>query len=83
MNKLNIIQCHIRKEFDNQLLIEYFVKNSKNTFWYFVSPQSQGSVDDFNKTKQNYLIFVKDSTKNEFDLEDWIHEFLIKTRNTQ
>ena len=32
MNKLNIIQCHIGKEFDNQLLIEYFVKNNKNTF---------------------------------------------------
>ena len=50
MNKLNIIQYYIGKEFDNQLLIEYFVKNNKNTFWYFVSPQSQGSVDDFNKT---------------------------------
>ena len=82
MNKLNIIQCYIGKEFDNQLLIEYFVKNNKNTFWYFVPPQPQGSVDDFNKNT-NYLIFAKDSAKNEFDLEDWIHEFLAKTRNTQ
>ena len=59
MNKLNIIQCHIRKEFDNQLLIEYFVKNNKNTFWYFVPPHSQGSVDDFNKTIQIILFLQK------------------------
>ena len=59
MNKLNIIQCYIGKEFDNQLLIEYFVKNNKNTFWYFVSPQSQGSVDDFNKKIQIILFLQK------------------------
>ena len=59
MNKLNIIQCYIRKEFDNQLLIENFVKNNKNTFWYFVSPQSQDSVDDFNKTIKIILFLQK------------------------
>ena len=59
MNKLNIIQCYIGKEFDNQLPLEYFVKNNKNTFWYFVPPHSQGSVNDYNKTIQIILFLQK------------------------
>ena len=32
MNKLNIIECYIGKEFDNQFFIENFVKNNKTLF---------------------------------------------------
>ena len=32
--------------------------------------QSQGSVEAYNKTIQNFLISVKDSTKDEFGFEE-------------
>ena len=38
--------------------------------------QSQGSVEGYNKTIQHFRISVKDSTKDEFGFEEWMHEFL-------
>ena len=52
------------KEFDNQLLREYFISNNIKVF--FGTPyhlQSQGSVEAYNKTIQIF-ISVKDSAKN-------------------
>ena len=39
-------------------------------------PQSQGSVEAFNKYIQNYLISAKDHHKDEFDLDETVSDFL-------
>ena len=38
-------------------------------------PQSQGSVEAFNKYTQNALISVKDHQKEEFDLDGTVIDF--------
>ena len=40
-------------------------------------PQSQGSVDAFNKYIQNVLISAKDHNKDKFNLEEVLQDFLI------
>ena len=39
-------------------------------------PQSQGSVEVFNKYIQNALISAKDHQKGEFDLDEAVSDFL-------
>ena len=40
-------------------------------------PQSQGSVEAFNKYIQNALISAKDHNKDKFNLEEVLQDFLI------
>ena len=42
---------------------------------FFGSPyhlQSQGSVEAYSKVIQNFLIFIRDFTKDEFGFEEWM-----------
>ena len=40
-------------------------------------PQSQGAVEAFNKTIQNFLYLAKDMNEDNFDLEDSVLDFLL------
>ena len=40
-------------------------------------PQSQGAIEAFNKTVQNFLILAKDDQKDKFNLEHSIADFLM------
>ena len=44
-------------------------------------PQSQGAVEAFNRTVQNYLYLVKDVNEDQFILEDSILDFLFYNNN--
>ena len=44
-------------------------------------PQSQGEVEAFNRTVQNYLYLAKNMNEDEFILEDSILDFLLYYNN--
>ena len=65
-------------EFKNKLIKSYWEGKGIN----FVNgtpghPQSQGAIEAFNKTVQNFLILAKDAQKDKFNLEHSIADFLM------
>ena len=65
-------------EFKNKLIKSYW----EGKGIYFVNgtpghPQSQGVIEAFNKTVQNFLILAKDVQKDKFNLEHSIADFLM------
>ena len=63
-------------EFKNKLIKSYW----EGKGIYFVNltpghPQSQGAIEAFNKTVQNFLILAKDAQKDKFNLEHSIADF--------
>ena len=65
-------------EFKNKLIKSYWEGKGIN----FVNgtpghPQSQGAIEAFNKTVQNFLILAKDAQKDNFNLEHSIGDFLM------
>ena len=40
-------------------------------------PQSQGAVETFNKTIQNFIYLAKDMNEDNFDLEESVLDFLL------
>ena len=66
------------KEFDNELIKGYL--NSHNIKYIKGSPyhpQSQGSVESFNKYIQTFLVKSKDHLKDNFELENSVYDFLL------
>ena len=64
-------------EFKNKLIKSYWVGKGI----YFINgtpghPQSQGAIEAFNKTVQNFLILAKDAQKDKFNLEHSMADFL-------
>ena len=65
------------KEFANQKVENYLSKNNiKFIHGRPHHPQSQGSVEAFNKYIQNALINAKDHNKDKFNLEEVLQDFL-------
>ena len=65
------------KEFDNKIMKEYLKKTKLSIYLISIYPQSQGSVEEFNKTIQNFLISAKDSKMESLILKtEWIFGFL-------
>ena len=66
------------KEFDNELIKGYLnshkIKYIKGSPYH---PQSQGSVESFNKYIQIFLVKSKDHLKDKFDLENSVYDFLL------
>ena len=65
-------------EFKNKLIKSYW----EGKGIYFVNgtpehPQSQGAIEAFNNTVQNFLILAKDNQKDQFNLEHSIADFLM------
>ena len=65
-------------EFKNKLIKSYW----EGKGIYFVNgtlghPQSQGAMEAFNKTVQNFLVLAKDAQKDKFNLEHSIADFLM------
>ena len=65
-------------KFKNKLIKSYW----EGKGIYFVNgtpghPQSQGAIEAFNKTVQNFLILAKDAQKDKFNLEHSIADFLM------
>ena len=60
------------------ILLPIIYKANKIKFIYgrLYHPQSQGSVEAFNKYIQNALISAKDHLKDEFDLDEEVGNFL-------
>ena len=44
-------------------------------------PQSQGAVESFNRTIQNFLYLAKDMQGSEFDLNDSVYDFIMHYNN--
>ena len=65
-------------EFKNMLIKSYWEGKGIN----FVNrtpgyPQSQGAIEAFNKTVQNFLILAKNAQKDKFNLEHSIADFFM------
>ena len=58
------------------ILYQLFIKQIKFIHGRPYHPQSQGSVEAFNKYIQNTLISAKDHQKEEFDLDGTVIDFL-------
>ena len=76
--KPEYLQTDNGSEFVNEELKMYL---SKNRIHHIrgspYHPQSQGAVEAFNRTVQNYLYLAKDMNEDEFILEDSILDFLL------
>ena len=75
---LKILHTDNGAEFKNKLIKSYWEGKGIN----FVNgtpghPQSQGAIETFNKTVQNFLILAKDAQKDKFNLEHSIPDFLM------
>ena len=44
-------------------------------------PQSQGAVESFSRTIQNFLYLAKDMQGSEFDLNDYVYDFIMHYNN--
>ena len=80
--KPGMIQSDNRGEFNNDL-IKDFLKH-QGIEYVRGSPyhsQSQGAVEGFNRTVQNFLYLAKDMHKDEFDLNDSIYDFCMHYNN--
>ena len=65
-------------EFKNKLIKSYW--EGKGIYFVNGTPghlQSQGAIEAFNKTVQNFLILAKDAQKDKFNLEHSIANFLM------
>ena len=65
-------------EFKNKLIKSHW----EGKGIYFINgtlghPQSQGAIEAFNKTVQNFLILAKDAQKDKFNLEHSIADYLM------
>ena len=80
--KPEFLQTDNCSEFVDEELKTYL---SKNKIHYIrdslYNPQSQGAVEAFNRTVQNYLYLAKDMNEDEFMLEDSILDFLLYFNN--
>ena len=66
------------KEFDNKQLRDYLEeKGIEYRKGRPYNPRSQGSVEAFNRTIQNFLIRAKDMKGNNFNLEESVNEFIL------
>ena len=73
-----ILQSDNGWEFKNSLLEKYWSKvNVRHIFGSPYHPQSQGSVEAYNRTIQDFLISTKDALGKNFDLKDVVNEFLV------
>ena len=73
-----ILQSDNGGEFKNSLLEKYWSKvNVRQIFGSPYHPQSQGSVEAYNRTIQDFLISAKDALGKKFDLKDVENEFLV------
>ena len=73
-----ILQSDNGKEFVNDTITNYYFKANKIKYIHGrpYHPQSQGSVEAFNKYIQNALISAKDHQKDEFDLDEAVSNLL-------
>ena len=70
------------KEFVNDKLKLFLNKQSiKHITGVPYHPQSQGAVEGFNMTIQNFLYLAKDMNKNSFCQEDSVHDFWMHCNN--
>ena len=80
--KLESLQTDNGSEFINEELKMYLSKNRihhiRGSPYHL---QSQGAVEAFNRTVQNYLYLAKDMNEDEFILEDSIRDFLLYYNN--
>ena len=75
---LKILQSENEGEFTNSLLEEYWSKlNVRHIYVSPYHPQSQWSVEAYNRTIQDFLISAKDALGKDFDLKDVVNEFLV------
>ena len=73
-----ILQSDNGGEFKNSILDQYLSKiNVRHIFGSPYHPQSQGSVEAYNRTIQDFLVSAKDAMGKKFDLKDAINEFLV------
>ena len=71
MGAPKILQSDNWGEFKNSLLEQYWSKvNVRQIFGSPYHPQSQGSVEAFNRTIQDFLISAKDALGKKFNLKD-------------
>ena len=77
MGTPKILQSDNGGEFKNSLLEQYWSKvNVRQIFGSPYHPQSQGSVEAFNRTIHDFLISAKDALGKKFNLKDAVNEFL-------
>ena len=69
-------------EFNNELLKKFLEQNNiqyvRGSPYH---PQSQGAVESFNRTIQNFLYLAKDMQGSEFDLNDSVYDFIMHYNN--
>ena len=76
------LQTYNGSEFVNEELKMYLSKNKIQQIRVSpYHPQSQGAVEAFNRTIQNYLYLAKDMNEHKFILEDSILDFLLYYNN--
>ena len=72
-----MLQSDNGTEFKNKLLGDYLQKKKiDHIFGSPYHPQSQGSVEVFNRIIQNFLTSAKDALKKNFNLKEYVIEFL-------
>ena len=80
--KKTILKTDNGGEFDNELLKKFLEHNNiqyvRGSPYH---PQSQGAVESFNKTIQNFLYLAKDMQGSEFDLNDSVYDFIMHYNN--
>ena len=73
-----ILQSDNGREFKNSILDQYLSKiNVRHIFGSPYHPQSQGSVEAYNRTIQDFFVSAKDAIGKKFDLKDAINEFVV------
>ena len=80
--KPTVLQTDNREEFNNELLKRFLEHNNiqyvRGSPYH---PQSQGAVERFNRTIQNFLYLAKDMQGSEFDLNDSVYDFIMHYNN--
>ena len=80
--KLTLLQTDNGGEFNNELLKSFLEHNNiqyvRGSPYH---PQSQGAVERFYRTIQNFLYLAKDMHGSEFDLNDSVYDFILHYNN--
>ena len=80
--KPTILQTDNGGEFNYELLKKFLEHNNiqyvRGSPYH---PQSQGAVESFNRTIQNFLYLAKDMQGSEFDLNDSVYDFIMHYNN--